>query len=517
MPSNASMVPSRSSYATASGSSAPAASGAKIQFRPVIPQRRKPSESPAPQTAADPSQISSSPAISGGSSREGGSARGRGGARPPRQSAQMTASGPFSLGPSSRPSASRARVTPLGPGGSGPGPAAAAGGDASASKAEADRASYRNPDKIKDAEEYSDPEDGGVAIIDMDQVYCLDDLAPIALPRVAEKSTKKDRVQAASERQRKMDGRVKLELSKSEEIQVKPESDCDVEPMDDTEIIDASRAATVSSQAATPQPETGATETKLNPADALDLSESEGEELMDDLVDDFVFNEDEDLHRVAPEKRLYLFQFPQLFPSFKVTQPTEHEEQPFPANETASSKRRTVSFAEGTAGGAGSTRPVEVKDESADEADGPGLQHLDGGDSTDDDQKAKAQRSPHKVEGKIGKLDVYRDGRVFFRFGELVMEVTGGSQSTFLQQIMLLNRKGGTATALGELHRKFIVTPELDCMLDDISMHDDEQRLHTQKVKRENEERDLAEKLQKFGNVAGAYGTRQSSVTDDVR
>lgn len=45
-PSNASMVPSRSSYAVASGSATP---GPKMQFRPVIPQRRKPSESPAPQ------------------------------------------------------------------------------------------------------------------------------------------------------------------------------------------------------------------------------------------------------------------------------------------------------------------------------------------------------------------------------------------------------------------------------------------------------------------------------------
>uniref|UniRef100_V5GS22 Uncharacterized protein n=1 Tax=Kalmanozyma brasiliensis (strain GHG001) TaxID=1365824 RepID=V5GS22_KALBG len=326
-------------------------------------------------------------------------------------------------------------------------------------------AAYRNPDKLKDAEQYSDPEDGGVEIVDMDEVHILDDLAPRALPRVAEKETKKDKQKAATARQKKMEGRM----------------------------LKDEREAGGSAPGDGPQ---------VNSADALDLSESEGEELMDDLVDDFVFHDDDDAN---PENRLYLFQFPQLFPKFRALKAnkadaTDAAATAEPSTAAVTGKRRTVSFAEGTAGGAGQA----VKDElPSSEIDSDADSAID---SADEDKKTKLTTN-NQHEGLVGKLDVYRDGRVFLRFGELVMEVTGGSQSTFLQQVMLLDPSNRTATSLGELHRKFIVSPELDCMLNDIKLHDEEERAKEDK-RREEEQRKIEAERAKYGGGIGGVGGR---------
>lgn len=399
----------------------------------------------------------------------------------------MTASGPFALGPSARPTGKK--VAPVGPGGSSLTPAG--GADASrnavSAKTDPDRASYRNPDKLKDAEQYSDPEDGGVEIVDMDEVHVLDELAPRSLPRIAEKESKKDKQKAADARQKKMYGRIlkdERDAHPSPAIRVKSEDPDDA--MGELDPTDSTSTAYISGTSATPQPE-------VNTADALDLSESEGEELMDDLVDDFVLHDEDDIN---PENRLYLFQFPQLFPKFKaprLAKADAAEATSAPADEI--SKRRSVSFAEGTTGGAG--RPSTTKDKL------PASSELDSDSDSEVDEK-KPKPTSNNTEGLVGKLDVYRDGRVFLRFGELIMEVTGGSQSTFLQQVMLLDPSNRTATNLGELHRKFIVSPELDCMLNDISLHDDEKRLEEQERRKKEEEKAEQDRI-KYGGVGASF------------
>ncbi|KAJ1017907.1 hypothetical protein NDA13_006518 [Ustilago tritici] len=517
--SSASMVPSRSSYASPApgvpGSAGPG-SGVRMQFRPVRPQRRKASESPAPQssTAAESSSASPLSTLHGAGSVPGGRGRGRGrgGTRPPRQAVQMTASGPFALGPSLRPTGKK--LAPVGPGGSSFTPVGSA--DSSRgnipAKTDPDRASYRNPDKLKDAEQYSDPEDGGVEIVDMGEVHGLDELAPRALPRVVEKESKKDKQKVANARQKKIEGRIlkdERDANPTAGVRVKSEDDAlgELDPSVTTGLNGSGTSTVISSESATPQPEE---DSKVNTADALDLSESEGEELMDDLVDDFVFHDDDD---VNPENRLYLFQFPQLFPKFKAsktssTTTTTTADAPSTATDaestSAASKRRSVSFAEGTTGGAGQARPsIAVKDEAPSSSE---VEDESDADSEEDDKKRDTQSAgSSKADGLVGKLDVYRDGRVFLRFGELVMEVTGGSQSTFLQQVMLLDLNNRTATALGELHRKFIVSPELDCMLNDISLYGEEKRFEEERKRQEEEAKAEAERV-KYGASAAGFG-----------
>lgn len=412
-----------------------------------------------------------------------GRGRGRGRGAGPRPPIEMTASGPFAMGPSARPTSSRAAVrAAVGPGTSrtpSTQPDQPEQGEGGV-KSDPSRSAYRNPDKLKDAEQYSDPEDDGVEIIDIDEVHALDELAPRALPRMAEKATKKEKRKAAEKRKKVVENRIKAEEG-SASTTVKQEPEGDVPMFTDEERL---RAQTVSSGSATPQ--LGSDDEKANQADALDLSESENEELMDDLVDDFVFDDDDD---TSPENRLYLFQFPQRFPDFarQANATTELKDDP------SKKKRRSVAFAEGTTGGGGSAGTEAKKDESDSEED-------DEKSETGADSKEKVKQS-RGVEGQIGRLDVYRDGRVFFRFGDLVMEVTGGSQTTFLQEVMVLDAANETATSLGEVHRKFIVTPELDCMLADFAIHDAEQRKENERIKREEEERLDRERV-KFGGMA---------------
>lgn len=148
---------------------------------------------------------------------------------------------------------------------------------------------------------------------------------------------------------------------------------------------------------------------------------------------------------------MYVFQFPTMLPTFEPATGTDEDS----AVGGASKTKRAVSFADG--GGSS-----EVKKEKG--------ASLDGG--ADDIVKGKTRRA----EGQAGRLDVYKDGRVMFRFGDVVMEVTGGSQSTFLQQVMVLDANKESAITLGELHRKFVVTPELESMLADVDLAEEEQR-----------------------------------------
>jgi DNA-directed RNA polymerase III subunit RPC4 len=330
-----------------------------------------------------------------------------------RKQIEMTASGPFSLGTG----ATRTRDA-------GKTRAISVRGDvnqrssliAVKNESSSSRSDYREPDKAdrREREEYSDQEDD-IQIVDMGDVGNMDILAPTALPRMKGKAEKKGKRGGAV--------RVKRDISATRENGVDIE-DGGIEL------------------------ETVEKDEPTKNADALDLSASEDEEIMDDLLDDFV-GDDEDND---PENRLYLFQFPPLFPTF--TLPSEAAAPPA----ATIVRKRSVAFAEDTVGGGGATgasKDPEIKEEAVPQ------------DAAAERTASSKQRPP---EGQIGRLDVFRDGRVQFRFNDIVMEVTGGSQSSFLQQVMILNGEEKKATTLGELHRKFVVAPEIESMLNDVDI-----------------------------------------------
>lgn len=289
-----------------------------------------------------------------------------------------------------------------------------------------------------------------------------------------------------------------------------------------------SRAQTVSSGTSTPKISDSDDEDEKSSddepnADALDLSESEEEEMMDDLVDDFHqmnnFGDDED----SPEGKIYLFQFPALFPTFEPA-PIEVKKK----KEGSDGGRRSVAFAEGTAGGE-KDDDDEKKVKKEIKPDPAALSSLaaeaaslrkEGEGSVGEAWKEKVRSMP---EGRIGNLEIGKDGKVKLRCGEVLMEVsthikrlnlcimyltfsfsspscpfqlTGGTQSTFLESLMLMeepqptSKKAGRALHLGDVVRKFVLSPDLDSILKDGILMDEEKeaaRLEEERIKKEKE------------------------------
>ena len=78
------------------------------------------------------------------------------------------------------------------------------------------------------------------------------------------------------------------------------------------------------------------------------------------------------------------------------------------------------------------------------------------------DQVVKVEEDATRPEGQIGCLDVYADGRVALRIGDIPFDVTSGSEASFLQQVVILDAEQQVAQCLGEVHSKLVVTPNLD-------------------------------------------------------
>ncbi|KAI0766934.1 RNA polymerase III RPC4-domain-containing protein [Trametes elegans] len=347
----------------------------KLKFVPTLPSRR---EEP-------PSSTSTERGRGRGGDRARGRGRGRGGegrgAAPRPPPVEMTASGPFAMGPalagtSARRTAPRSNFAPIVP--QGPGGAARLGAGLTQTTAptlkrerEGGAAGEQRPPV--DDEVYSDP-DEGVEIIDMENVRQMDWMAPESLRKEREAGKKK-----------------KGEKVKKEE-----------------------QEATVK---VTPEEE------QVNMANAVDLSESEEEEELEDIIDDFAQTQhDTEEETDIRQERLYFFQFPNPFPVFKAPQDTNMKDK---------------GKAEGEAG----------------------------------DETGKKEQP--KVDGVAGQLEIYESGAVKLRLGNgIVMDVTAATQPSFLQHAVHVDSTNKRLCVLGEVNRRFVVTPDIDTLLTSMELAD---------------------------------------------
>lgn len=150
----------------------------------------------------------------------------------------------------------------------------------------------------------------------------------------------------------------------------------------------------------------------VNEAQALDLSDNEDDTQEDPKTSGFATSVQDGI----TDGQLFLFQFPQTFPTFSRQ---------------------------------GGAAPAPV-------------------DMTNDDVQVSDVKAEHgaetmpSAEGQIGRLDVYADGRVILNMGGIPFDVAGGSETSFLQQVMLLDPARQVAQCLGDIHSKLVVTPDLD-------------------------------------------------------
>ncbi|KAJ7050492.1 RNA polymerase III RPC4-domain-containing protein [Mycena amicta] len=352
----------------------------KFKFTPVLPSRRPNKEEVKSEPI--PAAIPQVPVRGRGRGRGGdGRGRGRGGPRPP---VEMTASGPFAMGPALASNTARRSIprsnfstpTPtvdkssLGAGLTRIGlPPVKKDSDA--------KGREKPPDPEEDV--YSEP-DEGVEIVDMEDVRQMDWMAPESLQKERRHAKKK----------------------------VKKEEPGDVS-------IDAAAV-------------------DVDAANALDLSESEEEEEFEDLIEHFAHQEsmiDDD--STLREEKLYFFQFPTPFPAFTSAIPVVPEAEP----ETPETTGKRVSFADGV-------KP------------GPAA-----------DSEVPAEKSKSSVlDGIIGDLEIYRSGAVKMRLQNgILLDVTAATQPSFLQHAVCLDIPQKRMTILGEVNKRFVVSPDIDTLL----------------------------------------------------
>ncbi|ORY35029.1 RNA polymerase III RPC4-domain-containing protein [Naematelia encephala] len=162
-------------------------------------------------------------------------------------------------------------------------------------------------------------------------------------------------------------------------------------------------------------------EQDVNEAQKVDLSESESEEEEEDLTGDFIQLEDGD----PPEDKLFMFQFPHLFPKFLSSDPVDMTKD-------------------------------EKPDIKPDIAAAPSTKG-----------KKKANLPP--PEGRIGTMVVMKSGRVKMVLGDnIVMNVTPGVPPTFIQHLVHVDQPSKSLTVLGEVNTQYTVSPDIDRLLQDL-------------------------------------------------
>ncbi|KAJ3761840.1 RNA polymerase III RPC4-domain-containing protein [Lentinula raphanica] len=346
----------------------------KLKFVPTLPARRsKDVVKTEPAPDTIPAASSNDRGRGRGRGRGEGTGRGRGAARAP---VEMVASGPFALGPAMAGTSSSRRfaqaATPIAT----PSRAEASSLGVGLSRTAAPSIKREEQDTKKeeqDEEVYSDP-DEGVEIIDMENVRQMDWMAPDNLKKEKAKRPKKEDPDA---------------LVRGGSV---------VEPQDDED------------------------------------DEEDRKELVAMFDDLGVANHTKDAD--VNTQRLYLFQFPQPFPTFSAkADDNVHKEAP------ANPASKKVTFA------------PDVKTES------------DIQPSSSRDPSAPAEKK-EELDGIIGHIEVYRSGARKIRLGDnIVLEVSPASQPSFLEHAVHLNMNESKLAILGEIYRHYSVAPDVDALL----------------------------------------------------
>ncbi|KAL7414720.1 RNA polymerase III RPC4-domain-containing protein [Mrakia frigida] len=300
---------------------------------------------------------------------------------------------------------------------------------------------------MDDGEQYSDQE-GGIEIVDMADMETLDIMAPRGLPK------EKEAVERKKKTKKKI---VKKSESSDEEDFVKPEPDDDATPssVHNSPAAGAQKKLRPKIKPKTqrhlaPDGEVSSEEdVALDLNQAVDVDESEDEEISPDIRGDFIGWDGKEV----PPNQLYFFQFPRQFPTFLPIPDVEDDDDDgmdVDGAASSSSSKKNVSFASDTKpGSSSSAKEPSVKKE---------------------DSKAGilSKKPPPPPEGQIGTLLVMKSGKVKMRLGkDIYLDVSAGSQLDFLQHFVHIDStRTKRATPIAKATRRFIVTPDVDNLLD---------------------------------------------------
>lgn len=150
----------------------------------------------------------------------------------------------------------------------------------------------------------------------------------------------------------------------------------------------------------------------------------------------FALDEKRRLVCVAEEELLY-FQLPTVVPKFEKPKQDIDMDQDEVKAEAIEGNEKSL--------------PTAAKKSTLEEA----MSHLDLEDMPD---------------GQIGKLIVYKSGKMKMQFGNILLDVNQGMQSSFLENIMVVDHESEEtkkAIELGHIVQKFVCAPNMDALLKD--------------------------------------------------
>ncbi|KAL4063114.1 RNA polymerase III RPC4-domain-containing protein [Scleroderma yunnanense] len=384
----------------------------KLKFVPTLPARRKKEEV---KQEASPENAQAAPAARG-DGRGRGRGRGRGGetrgAAPRPAQTEMVASGPFAMGPalagtSARRTAPRSNFTPTVPLGPTTGGASLGSNLSNTPAPQLKRVEQRENmlEHTTESKRESDEE----VYSEPDEGVEIVDMEDVGkLDWMAPETIQKER------RERKKKKVIKTEI-------------------DDPSIPSDPKGK-------------GREVTKGHDiANVVDPTDSEEEAELEDLNEDFAFQANIGQGEDVRQERIYLFQFPDPFFTFvSSTSPLSTTPMDVDIPYPGPSDTKRVSFA-------ADVKPPAPMTTASTTAPANG---------------ASAPLDPPKVDGTIGRLEVYRSGTVKMRLGnDILLDVSGAIQTSFLQQAVHLDMEHKRLHVLGEVNKRFVVSPDLDTLL----------------------------------------------------
>lgn len=163
------------------------------------------------------------------------------------------------------------------------------------------------------------------------------------------------------------------------------------------------------------------------------------------------------------EHKLYFFQMPVITPSFKLT-PEEEESQRAARLEKARIKQQEKELLEAT----NSSSAFDGAMAPAPKGRGrPSATAAAAAVSKQTTHPATAEDLHQQYpQGQIGKLRVHKSGRLTMLLGSVVMEVSQGTLSNFLQDVVVMDPDAQRSHLIGQVTRKMIVTPDVTSLLD---------------------------------------------------
>jgi hypothetical protein len=80
-------------------------------------------------------------------------------------------------------------------------------------------------------------------------------------------------------------------------------------------------------------------------------------------------------------------------------------------------------------------------------------------------KEEETEDSHLQQEGKIGRLLIYKSGKVKMKVGDILMDVSSGSECSFLQDLVVVDSNNKQAFVMGSVQKRMVCVPNLTELL----------------------------------------------------